>query len=75
MLITNLSRDTLLDDSMKVLHNVQLNKRLRERDKRWRCERWYEKKLMSGQAEIFFIDTNPFILDYHSQPWANNTGT
>jgi len=54
--------------------SMQLNKRLRDRDKRWQCERWYEKKLMGGQAEIFFIDTNPFILDYHLQPWANNTG-
>ena len=53
---------------------LQLSNELRKRDSRWFCERWYEKSILNGQAEIFFIDTNPFILDYHYQEWSNNTG-
>ena len=53
---------------------LQLSNELRKRDSRWFCERWYEKSILDGQAEIFFIDTNPFILDYHYQEWSNNTG-
>ena len=53
---------------------VQLSNELTKRDWRWFCERWYEKRILNGQAEIFFIDTNPFILDYHYQEWSNNTG-
>ncbi|KAK9828494.1 hypothetical protein WJX72_000331 [[Myrmecia] bisecta] len=52
----------------------QLALRLHVRDRRWHCERMFQLTLAGGQVDLFFMDTNPFILDYHLRPWANNTG-
>lgn len=57
-----------------MLSALQLNRKLRERDWRWHCERSFQVQVMGDRAELFFIDTNPFILEYHSQPWAANRG-
>ena len=54
--------------------SLQLNERLIERDPRWHCERWFQQSFLDGLVEIFFIDTNPFILRYHTEPWAINKG-
>ena len=53
---------------------VQLDVGLVARDSRWHCERSFEMRLAGGVVEIFFIDTNPFIVGYQNQSWANHLG-
>ncbi|KAK9807654.1 hypothetical protein WJX72_005515 [[Myrmecia] bisecta] len=52
----------------------QLSLELVKRDARWNLERSYQLTLGGGQAEIFFIDTTPYIEDYYSEPWAGFVG-
>lgn len=53
---------------------MQLDANLVERDWRWNCQRSFEMSLGGGMAELFFIDTNPFVQKYYDRPWANFTG-
>ena len=53
---------------------LQLDIGLTKRDTRWHCERSYQMRLAGGAAELFFIDTNPFIASYHNVSWANQLG-
>ena len=53
---------------------LQLDVGLRTRDPRWHCERTFELSLGEGKAEIFFIDTNPFIEAYRNMSWAGQVG-
>ena len=52
----------------------QLDIGLTKRDPRWHCERSYQMQLAGGAAELFFIDTNPFISRYHNVSWADQLG-
>ncbi|KAK9862760.1 hypothetical protein WJX84_003264 [Apatococcus fuscideae] len=57
----------------------QLDIRLVERDWRWHCERFYSLPLARSmftttQVEIFFIDTNPALPEYHEARWAERPG-
>jgi tartrate-resistant acid phosphatase type 5 len=54
------------------LHELDVG--LRTRDPRWHCERTFELSLGEGKAEIFFIDTNPFIEAYRNMSWAGQVG-
>ena len=54
--------------------SLQLDVGLTKRDPRWHCERSYQMRLAGGAAELFFIDTNPFISSYHNVSWANQLG-
>jgi tartrate-resistant acid phosphatase type 5 len=47
---------------------------LTARDWRWHCERSYTEQFLGGLVEFFFIDTSPFILDYHTRSWAQYKG-
>lgn len=47
---------------------------LRTRDPRWHCERTFELSLGEGKADIFFIDTSPFIEAYYNYSWAGQLG-
>lgn len=47
---------------------------LRTRDPRWHCERTFQLALGDGKAEIFFIDTSPFIEDYRNVSWFDQEG-
>ncbi|XP_057514488.1 purple acid phosphatase 3-like [Actinidia eriantha] len=49
---------------------AQLSPNLRKIDKRWLCVRNYALK--SGFADLFFIDTNPFVNKYFEQPKNHN---
>ena len=58
---------------------LQLDIRLVERDWRWHCERFYSLPLARSmftttQVEIFFIDTNPALPEYHEARWAERPG-
>ncbi len=53
---------------------AQLDVRLAARDTRWHCERWYSLSLLSGAADVFFIDTSPGVAEYQSASWAGNPG-
>lgn len=52
----------------------QLDIQLMQRDRRWHCSRLYSLNLADGEADLFFMDTSPFITEYHSQPWAKLDG-
>ena len=54
---------------------MQLDVGLRTRDPRWHCERTFEISLGDGKAEIFFIDTSPFIEAYRNVSWFGQVGT
>ena len=56
------------------LCGVQLDQGLVARDPRWHCERSFQVRLAGGTAEIFFIDTNPFIARYQNESWAHHLG-
>ena len=49
----------------------EMDKRLRERDWRWFCERFYIYRA-NDNVEFFFIDTNPFIEEYFNRSWAHS---
>ncbi len=58
---------------------LQLDIRLVERDWRWHCERFFTLPLARSmftpmQVEIFFIDTNPALPEYHEAAWAERPG-
>ena len=53
---------------------LQLDANLVARDWRWNCKRTFEMSIGGGLADLFFIDTNPFVQKYYEQPWANFTG-
>ena len=53
---------------------LQLDVGLPKRDPRWHCERSFQMRLAGGAAELFFIDTSPFITSYHNVSWANQLG-
>ena len=53
---------------------MQLSWQLSQQDKRWICERSYQKSLADGKVEFFFYDTCPFVQRYYQQKWANNIG-
>ena len=53
---------------------LQLDANLVARDWRWNCQRTFEMSIGGGLADLFFIDTNPFVEKYYEQPWANFTG-
>lgn len=65
-----------MDDASDISHllAIQLDVGLRMRDPRWHCERTFELSLGDGKAEIFFIDTNPFIEYYRNVSWFNQEG-
>ncbi len=52
----------------------QLDVGLRTRDPRWHCARTFQVPLGDGKAEIFFIDTSPFIDAYRNESWFNQEG-
>lgn len=52
----------------------QLSWQLSQQDKRWCCERSYQKILANGKAELFFYDTVPFVQRYYQKKWANSIG-
>lgn len=47
---------------------------LTARDWRWHCERSYTESFLDGLVEFFFVDTSPFILEYHDRSWAKYDG-
>ncbi|KAL3162377.1 hypothetical protein ABBQ32_010055 [Trebouxia sp. C0010 RCD-2024] len=52
----------------------QLDVFLWEQDWRWHCERNFKLSLGNDAVDLFFIDTNPGIIDYRTAAFANNTG-
>lgn len=54
------------------LHQMDLA--LTQRDWRWNLQRKYTVSLGQWDADIFFIDTTPFVADYRAQPWAQLPG-
>lgn len=52
----------------------QLDASLFARDSRWNCARFYTMALAGGAAELFFMDTSPFVLKYRQRPWARFHG-
>lgn len=53
---------------------LQLSWQLSQQDKRWFCERSFQKILSGGKVELFFYDTVPFVQSYHSRKWASSIG-
>lgn len=53
---------------------AQLDAGLFARDRRWNCARLYSMVLGGGTAELFFMDTSPFVLKYQHRPWARFHG-
>lgn len=52
----------------------QLSVELTERDWRWNLQRQFSMTLGTKDAEIFFVDTSPFIERYRDKPWADAPG-
>lgn len=52
----------------------QLGQALAARDPRWYCQRRYTKRFGNGLVDIFFIDTSPMVLEYHSMEWGKYPG-
>lgn len=53
---------------------LQLSWALGQQDRRWFCERSYQKVLAKGKVEMFFYDTCPFVRRYYQTTWATNIG-
>ena len=53
---------------------VQLSWELGEKDKRWFCERAFQKQLADGKVELLFYDTVPFVQKYYKKKWASSIG-
>lgn len=56
------------------ISTTQLDAGLFARDGRWNCARFYTMALGGGAAELFFMDTSPFVLKYQQRPWARFHG-
>lgn len=52
----------------------QLSWELGARDKRWFCQRAFQKSFANGRVDMFFYDTVPFVQRYYQTKWAASTG-
>ena len=53
---------------------LQLDVSLWEQDWRWHCERNFKLSLGDGKVDLFFVDTNPGIVEYQTAVFANHKG-